>query len=108
MYNRNQWNKGDGQAKCRACVDEALATERARQSAGQDDKINAARQRVAMAHASGNAQAIATAEAELAALQAEKVTGLKPIKMVAAGRGARGRGGRIGRSSGRGRARGGR
>jgi hypothetical protein len=52
------------------------------------------------ANASGNAQKIVVAESELAALEAEKVTGLKPVKM-SAGRGrGRGRGGGRGRGTG--------
>lgn len=106
LFNRNQWNKGEGKARCRACVDEAVAKEQASQNQGKDEKLAAARQKVEMANASGNAQAILKAESELAAFEAEKVTGLKPVKMGGrggGGRGAgRGRGGRSGRGSGRG------
>lgn len=52
---------------------------------------------------SGNLQAILKAESQLAALEAEKVTGLKPMKMSSTG-GGRGRG----RCRGGGRGRGGR
>ena len=66
----------------------------------KEEKISAARKKVDDAKRSGNAQQILAAESELAALEAEKVTGLKPIKL-SAGRGrARGRGG--GRCRGRG------
>jgi hypothetical protein len=98
-FNRNQWSKGDGKSRCRACVEQAVKDESAQQTKSKEDKIAAARTKVEQANATGNAQKMVAAESELAALEAEKVTGLKPVKL---GRG-RGRGG-----GGRGRGRGGR
>lgn len=98
-FNRNQWNKGEGKSKCKSCVEQSLAEEASQQAQSKSDKIEKARQEVEAAKASGNAQAILKAESVLSALEAEKVTGLKPVKM---GRGGRGRGGgRSSRSSGR-------
>jgi superfamily II helicase len=95
-FNRNQWNKGDGKARCRSCVEESLAQEATQQQQSKDDTIRQAREEVERAKASGKAQDILKAESVLAALEAEKVTGLKPVKMG------------HGRGSGRGRGRGGR
>lgn len=95
-FNRNQWNKGDGKARCRSCVEDSLAQEASQQQQSKDDAIRQARGEVERAKASGKAQDILKAESVLSALEAEKVTGLKPVKM---GRG---------RGSGRGRGRGGR
>lgn len=98
-YNRNQWNKGDGKSKCRECVEKALADEQTQQTQFKEAQLEAARTKVQDAKQSGNAALILQAESELAALEAHKVTGLKPVKL---GRG----GGR--RSAGRGRGRSGR
>jgi hypothetical protein len=94
-FNRNQWNKGKGKSKCRQCVEIAIAMEAQEQSNSKQAKLTAARERVSLAHSKGNAVDILKAESELAALEAEQVTGLKPIQM---GRGrGRGRGGGAGR-----------
>lgn len=95
-FNRNQWNKEDGHARCRSCVEDSLALEASQQQQSKDDAIRQAWEEVERAKASGKAQDILKAESVLSALEAEKVTGLKPVKM---GRG---------RGSGRGRGRGGR
>jgi predicted metal-dependent peptidase len=88
MYNKNQWNKGDGKSKCRKCVDDMLAKEASEQNvSNMEDKLEKARAHVAAAQASGNVRAVVKAESELAALQAELVTGLKPVRM-ASGRGS--------------------
>jgi hypothetical protein len=100
-FNRNQWSKGETKSRCRECVEQAVQDESAEQQKSKDDKIVAARRKVEEANATGNAQSMVVAESELAALEAEQVTGLKPVKL-AAGRG-RGRS----RGAGRGRGRGG-
>ena len=108
-FNKNQWSKGVGKARCRICVEKALQDEKRQQEESQAAKLQAAKDNVVQAHASGNAQAILKAESELAALEAEKVTGLKPVKMGRGGGAGRGRGraGRdttgVRRSAGRGR-----
>lgn len=97
-FNRNQWAKGEGKSRCRECVEKSVQEEGANQSKAKDDKIMRARQDVEDAKASGDSSRIVTAESVVAALEAEKVTGLKPIKL---GRGrGRGVGGR-GRGRGR-------
>ena len=108
-FNRNQWSKGDGKSRCRQCVEESIQNEAQQQSQSRSDQIVAAKEKVEQAKKSGSASAILAAESELAALEAEKVTGLKPVRMAAGGRGGnkapwkrgggsgRGRGGRGGR-----------
>lgn len=100
-FNRNQWNKGEGKARCRSCVEASLAQEATKQQQSKDEAIRQAREEVERAKASGKAQDILKAESALSALEAEKVTGLKPIKMGrgkgrGAGGGGRGGGGRGG------------
>jgi hypothetical protein len=102
LFNKNQWNKGEGKSKCRPCVDAALASEAKTLQGSREDRLQAARVSVVSAQASGNIHAILKAESELAALEAEVVTGLKPVKM--SGRGSyRSRGGGHGRVDRRGR-----
>lgn len=74
-YNRNQWNKGPGKSKCRSCVEQALAEEHTSVQGAREAKLQSAREKVAKAKASGNAHEILRSESELAALEAEKVTG---------------------------------
>jgi hypothetical protein len=104
-YNKNQWNKGEGKSKCRACVEKAVAEEAKQQASSKQAKLQAAREKAAQANAKGNVADILKAESELSALEAEQVTGLKPVKMGRGG-GGRGRGrssGGSGRGGGRGR-----
>jgi len=100
-FNKNQWNKGAGVGRCRACVEQSVADEKASNERAQAEKLAAAQAEVEKAKKSGNATAILKAESVLSALQAEKVTGLKPVRMNRGGGGrGRGRGGR-GRGGGR-------
>ena len=100
FFNRNQWSKGDGKSRCRECVEQSLKEESENQAKSKDDKIANARKKAEEAKATGNAQKIVAAESELAALEAEKVTGLKPVKLsTGSGRG-RSRGGGSGRGRG--------
>ncbi len=102
-FNRNQYSKGDGKSRCRDCVEQSVKDESANQAKSREEKITAAKKKVEDAKRSGSAPQILAAESELAALEAEKVTGLKPIKL-SAGRGrGRGRGGGRGRGRGVGR-----
>jgi len=99
-YNKNQWNKGKGAGRCRACVEQAIEDEKMANERAKAEKIAQAQRQVEQAQKSGNAAAILKAESVLSALQAEQVTGLKPVRMNRGGGGARG--GR-GRGNGRGR-----
>lgn len=92
QYNQNQWNKGPDKSRCRGCVDRAVADEAEQAAQSKERAIEEARAAVEAAHKSGSPMAVLKAESVLAALEAEKVTGLKPQSM--GGRGAgRGRGG---------------
>lgn len=95
-YNRNQWNKGEGKSRCRDCVDKAVAEEAAKSKMNKQEAIEKAKQDLVRAKASGSSQVILKAESVLSALEAEKVTGLKPVKMGRGrdrfGRGSHGRG----------------
>ena len=93
-FNRNQWSKGDGKSRCGACVDRAVKEEAAQQTKSREDKLASAKKQVEEAEKSGNSMKILAATSMLAALEAERVTGLKPVKL-SSGRG-RGRGGRGG------------
>ncbi|KAL7537372.1 hypothetical protein ACHAXR_007770, partial [Thalassiosira sp. AJA248-18] len=78
-FNRNQYSKGEGKSRCRACVEQSVKEESEQARRSRDDKIAAARKKVDDAKATGNAHKIIAAESELAALEAERVTGLKPV-----------------------------
>ena len=99
-YNRNQWSKPEGKSRCRECVEKSIQEESMQQKNNQDDKIEKARKKIQDLKLSktATAQEIVAAESELAAIEAEKVTGLKPIKLGGRGRGNRRYGG--GRASG--------
>lgn len=81
-------------------METAIAEEESKQNQSKEKILAAAKANVEQAKASGNAQALLNAESELSALEAEKVTGLKPVKMSQGGRG-RGRY-TLGRGRGRG------
>lgn len=110
-FNRNQWGKGEGKSRCRSCVEQCLQDEHAQQTQSKQDKIDTVRAKVEKlkSQPSSKASEIVAAESELAALEAEKVTGLKPIRLGSGrgrGRGRSGGGGRgrgaAGRATGRG------
>lgn len=85
-FNRNQLAKGEGKSRCRSCVDKAVADEQSQLKLTREVKIASAITSVHEAKALGNSQAILKAESELAALEAERVAGLKPVKMNCGGR----------------------
>ena len=96
-FNKNQWNKGEGMSRCRACVEKAVANEAKAAENAKAAKLQAAKEALETAQKSGSATAILKAESVVAALEAEKVTGLKPVRIkssVGRGRGASSRRGR--------------
>jgi len=97
-YNRNQLAKGEGKSRCRSCVEKAIANEAKQTKDAKEAKIENAKERVRLAEQKGNFAELVKAEAELSALEAEIVTGLKP-KIL---RGRKARGGTTGRGRGRG------
>ena len=100
-YNRNQLSKPPGKARCRSCVEEAVAKEAAEVTSTKKERLEKAQKDLEDAKRRGDTKGIIAAESVVAALEAEIVTGLKPVVL---GKG-RGRGGRW--SSGRGAGRGG-
>jgi hypothetical protein len=100
FYNKNQLSKGEGKGRCRSCVEDSIANEAKSLKDAKEDKIARAKEKVRLAEKRGNVAATVKAEAELAALEAEIVTGLKPVVL---GRGKKGYsrgGGRGGRGRG--------
>ena len=97
-YNRNQLAKGSGKARCRVCVEKAVNDEAASAGEAKKKRLEDAQKAVRDAERKGDLKAKLAAESVLSALEAEKVTGLAPVKL---GRG-RGRGGRWGSGRGRG------
>lgn len=90
----------DKGGRCRACVEQSLLNEKMEKVSLEKEKIEKAREKVKNAK---NPVEKLKAESELSALEAEHVTGLKPVKM-SSGRGrGRGRFGSSGRGRGRGR-----
>jgi len=111
-YNRNQWSKLEGKSRCRLCVEKSIIEDEKQERNKKEGKIDVARKKVEDLKLSKSATAreIVAAESELAAFEAESVTGLKPIRMGGRGRGgggkrSYGRGGRGGRGSERGKTR---
>ena len=91
-FNRSQWTKGEGKSRCSRCVEAAVREESTMLAKLKEDKMMAAQKKVDEARSEGNPLNIVAAESELAALQAEKVTGLKPIRLAVRGRRGDGRG----------------
>lgn len=97
-FNRNQLAKKE-KARCRKCVEKATQNEEAGRKSSREDKISDLKKKIEQMNLKGNVKEKVRLESELSALEAEHVTGLKPIKMSSAGRGnwraraGRGRGG---------------
>ena len=92
-FNRTQLSKGPGKQRCRACVEAAEADASKAGGAKLDADIEAARKALQQAEISGNAAEKLKTSSKLAALEGQKVTGLKPV-ILGRGRGrGRGRGG---------------
>jgi hypothetical protein len=95
LFNRTQLSKGPGKQRCRECVEAAEADAAKAGSASLQADIEEARVALQQAEVSGDAASRLKASSKLAALEGQKVTGLKPI-VLGRGRG-RGRGGGRGR-----------
>ncbi len=94
-FNKNQLNKGVGRQRCKHCV---LLAEAATSNAIEEEKAKRfaqAEERLRIAEESKNVSEILAATSALAALEAQAVTGMKPIIMG-------GRGGKGGKGRGRG------
>lgn len=88
-FNRNQWSKGEEKSKCRSCVEKIIVGEELQKKQSYETKLANALASVEKAKCSGNTISLLKAESERAAIEAEKVTGLKPVRMNL---GRRGRG----------------
>ena len=105
-YNRNQLSKPPGKARCRSCVEEAVAKEAEGVASSKKERLEKAQKDLEDAKRRGDTKAIIAAESVVAALEAEVVTGLKPVVLGrGSGRGGRWSSGRGGRGRGRGRGR---
>mmetsp|Transcript_26380 Transcript_26380/g.40841 ORF Transcript_26380/g.40841 Transcript_26380/m.40841 type:complete len:243 (-) Transcript_26380:113-841(-) len=93
-FNRNQLSKAE-KARCKQCVERSIQEESKMVEDAKADKINAAKSKLKSAEARGNTAEIAKAASELSALEAEHVTGLKPMIL------GKGRGRTAGRGRGR-------
>ena len=106
-YNRNQLSKPPGKARCRSCVEEAVAKEAEGVASSKKERLEKAQKDLEDAKRRNDTKAIIAAESVVAALEAEVVTGLKPVVLgKGRGRGGRwssGRGGQGGRGRGQGR-----
>jgi hypothetical protein len=63
------------------CVNDAISKESLQQISASEEKLDAATKAVQEAQKSGDPLAILKTESALAAQQAEKVTGFKPVRM---------------------------
>ncbi len=64
-------SKGEGKARCRACVEKSVANEEAASQKSKASKIAAAKEDIEKAKAKGDMTEIVRAESVLAALEAE-------------------------------------
>jgi len=87
-FNRNQLAKKD-KARCRQCVQRAIDEEERNRTIGREQKIQDLREKLHLMNVNGDVKGKLQYETELSALEAEHVTGLKPVVM---GKGGRGRG----------------
>lgn len=102
-FNRNQLAKKE-KARCRTCVEKAIQEEEQSRSTVREMKIKELKEKLQAMNLKGDVKGKLQYESELSALEAEHVTGLKPILMGSSRR-SRGRGngrnqtagGRIGR-----------
>ena len=89
-FNRTQLSKGAGKMRCRECVEKSEQASASASSQKNEATIEEARAALQKAEISGSAAQTLAASSRLAALEAEKVTGLKPVVL---GKRGRGRGG---------------
>ena len=94
-FNRNQLAKKE-KARCRSCVEQSIQDEERTRESSKQGKVDEIKRKINEAETKGDVQERLKWESQLSALEAEHVTGLKPIVM-GRGRGRRGRG-RGGRS----------
>eukprot|EP00956_Cyclotella_meneghiniana_P014499 scaffold21703_cov67-Cyclotella_meneghiniana.AAC.2 len=98
-FNRSQLSKRDN-VRCRICVEESIQDEEQSRKASKQNEIEELKRKIKEADAKGNVKEKLKYESQLSALEAEHVTGLKPVVM---GRGRGRRSSWRGRGTGRGR-----
>jgi len=98
-FNRNQLAKKE-KARCRKCVEKAIQTEESSRDASRENKLEDVRKKIKEMELKHDIPGRVRYESELSALEAEYVTGLKPVKMNGGRGGWRNRGGRGGRGGG--------
>lgn len=81
-FNKTQLRKGENKRRCKDCVTLAGTAEKTAVTYAKAAKMKAAQERVANAEKCGSAAEQLQAAAALSALQAEMVTGLKPVKLL--------------------------
>mmetsp|Transcript_24388 Transcript_24388/g.57980 ORF Transcript_24388/g.57980 Transcript_24388/m.57980 type:complete len:182 (+) Transcript_24388:149-694(+) len=89
-FNRNQLAKKD-KARCRLCVEKSIKDEERTRESSKQGKLDEIKRKMKEADTKGDVKERLRWESQLSALEAEFVTGLKPIVM-GRGRGRRGRG----------------
>lgn len=96
-FSRSNLSKGPGKQRCSECVASSEKANLEKGDKAAQEKLAAAKAVAAKAEASGTAAEKLAAASTVAALEAEQVTGLKPV-VLGRGRGGKGRhGGRFGR-----------
>jgi hypothetical protein len=86
-YNRNQLAKKD-KARCRTCVQQSIDEEERSRTSGREQKLQDLREKLQLMNVKGDVKNKLKYESELSALEAEHVTGLKPVVMGRGGRGS--------------------
>ena len=89
-FNTNQLRKGSGKQRCRQCVTTAEDTAMVATSVAKNAKLKKAQEEVENTAKTGTAAQQLAASSKLSALEAELVTGLKPMKLGPKGRKAKG------------------
>lgn len=83
-FNRNQIAKKE-KARCRKCVEEAIQLEESSIKSSKEAKLQEILKKIQEMEKKGDIAGRVRYESELSALEAEHVTGLKPVKMGNAG-----------------------
>ena len=74
LYNRSQWKKGEGLARCRPCVEAAIINEADTTQTTLKNKMALVRAKIVEAEKRGNVLARVQAESELSALEVRRCT----------------------------------
>jgi hypothetical protein len=86
-FNRNQLAKRD-KARCRNCVQKSIDEEEQNRNSCREQKIHDLQEKLELMNVKGDIKGRLKYESELSALEAEHVTGLKPMVLGKGGRGS--------------------